>query len=153
MSLIRYQPTELGTWSPFDRLASLREEMNRLFDINAPRDTGLFSGWTPAIDVWDDKDEFVVVCEVPGLKKQDIDLSIHGGNTLTISGERKTEREGQKGETFRSERAFGKFQRTVTLPASVDAGKVNATYEDGVLTVHLSKSEEAKQKHIEVNIS
>lgn len=153
MSLVRYQPNELSTWTPFDRLASLRDEMNRLFDFSWPsRDTGLFSGWSPALDVWDDKESFFVTAELPGMKKENIDISMHNG-TLTISGERKHEREQKEGETFRSERYFGKFQRSVTLPAAVDAGKVKASYKDGVLTVELPKAEEAKPKHIDVNIS
>jgi HSP20 family protein len=152
MNLIRYQPTDLTAWTPMDRLSTLSDEMNRLFDFNWPsRDTGLFSGWSPALDVFDEKDSFYVTCELPGMKREDIDISIHNG-TLTISGERKFDREEKEGETFRSERYFGKFQRSVTLPASVESANVKASYRDGVLEVHLPKSEEAKQKHIEVNV-
>src|SRR5437773_2480162 len=137
MSLIRYQMPELSNWSPVDRLSTLRDEMNRLFDFSWPsRDSGLFSGWSPALDVFDDKDSFVVKAELPGMKKEDINLSLHDG-VLTISGERKFERENKEGETFRSERYFGKFQRSVTLPAAVDANKVKASYKDGVLSVEL----------------
>jgi len=129
-----------------------RDEMNRLFDVSWPtRDTGLFSGWSPALDVFDDKDSFVVTCELPGMKREEIDISIHNG-TLTISGERKLEREEKEGETFRSERYFGKFQRSVTLPASVEPASVKASYKDGILQVELPKSEEAKQKHIQINV-
>lgn len=153
MSIIRYQVPELSTWTPFDRLASLRDEVNRLFDFSWPsRDSGLFSGWSPALDVFDDKDNFVVKAELPGLKKEEINLSLHDG-VLTISGERKRETEKKEGESFRSERYFGKFQRSVTLPAAVDAGKVSASYKDGVLTVELPKAEEAKPKQIAVTVS
>ena len=153
MSLIRYQVPELSNWTPFDRLSSLRDEVNRLFDFSWPsRDSGLFSGWSPALDVFDDKDNFVVKVELPGMKKEDINLSLHDG-VLTISGERKTERENKEGETFRSERYFGKFQRSVTLPMAVDANKVNASYKDGVLSIELAKAEEAKPKQIAVNVS
>jgi len=153
MSLIRYQVPELSSWSPLDRLASFRDEVNRLFDLSYPtRDSGLFSGWSPALDVYDDKDRFMVSLELPGMKKEDISLSIHDG-VLTVSGERKHEREGKEGETFRSERYFGKFQRSVTLPAAVDAAKVKATYKDGILSIDLPKSEEAKPKQIEVSVS
>lgn len=151
MSIIRYQPSELASCSPFDRLASLREDMNRLFDVSLPKDCSLFSGWSPAMDVHDDTNEFTVLCELPGMKKEEIELSVQDG-TLLISGERKGT-EGKEGETFRSERAFGKFQRTITLPANVNASEVKATYQDGVLTVHLPKTEEAKPKHIEVSVS
>lgn len=153
MNLIRYQFPELSNWSPFDRLASFREEINRLFDTGATtQDTGLFSGWSPALDLYDEKDRFLASVELPGMKKEDINVSFQDG-MLTISGERKHEREGKEGETFRSERYFGKFQRSVSLPASVEATKVKATYKDGVLMVELPKSEEARPRQIEVNVS
>jgi HSP20 family protein len=153
MSIIRYQTPELSNWSSNDRLASFRDEIDRLFDFSWPsRDTGLFSGWSPALDVFDDKDSFVVKVELPGMKKEEIQLSLHDG-VLTVSGERKHEREAKEGGTFRSERYFGKFQRSVTLPTAVDANKVNASYKDGVLSVELPKSEEAKPKQIEVSVS
>jgi len=157
MSLIRYQPTELSTWTPTDRMATLRDEMNRLFDFSWPaRDTGLFSGWSPPLDVFEEKDSFLIGGELPGMKKEDIEITV-SENTVSIAGERKLEMgrsEGQQkeGQVFRSERYFGKFQRSVTLPATVDASKVRATYKDGVLQVELPKSEEARQKHIEVNV-
>lgn len=153
MSLIRYQPTELATWTPTDRLATLRDEMNRLFDFSWPsRESSLLSGWSPVLDVFEEKNEFFVVCELPGMKKEDIEVTVRD-NTLTISGERKAEMQREEGQIFRSERYFGKFQRSVTLPASVDPGQVHATYKDGILHIGLPKSEEAKQKHIEVSVA
>jgi len=155
MSLIRYQSPELTTWSPFDRLATLREEMNRLLDGNMAafsREAGLFSGWNPALDVHQDKDNVYVKVELPGMKKEEIDISPHEG-MLTISGERKQESEVKEGDTFRSERFFGRFHRTVTLPTMVDGSRVKATYKDGILTVELPKAEEAKPKQIQVNVS
>src|SRR5690349_21419575 len=78
MSLIRYQSPSLSNWPSFDRLTTLRDEMDRLFDLSFPsRDTGLFSGWSPTLDVYDDKDSFVVSIELPGMKKEDIDISLH----------------------------------------------------------------------------
>ena len=153
MSIIRYQVPELSNWTSLDRLASIRDEVDRLFDFSWPsRDSGLFSGWSPALDVFDDKDNLVVKAELPGLKKDEINLSLHDG-VLTISGERKQEIQRKEGESFRSERYFGKFQRSVTLPTAVDSTKVNASYKDGVLTVELPKAEEAKPKQIAVNVS
>ena len=153
MSIIRYQTPELSNWSSFDRLASFRDEVNRLFDFSWPsRDTGLLSGWSPALDVSDDKDNLVVKVELPGMKKDEINLSLHDG-VLTISGERKHESEKKEGGTFRSERYFGKFHRSVTLPTAVDANKVTAAYKDGILTVELPKAEEAKPKQIAVNVN
>ena len=153
MSLIRYQSPELNPWSAFDRLPSLRDELNRLFDFALPtRDSGFFSGWTPALDVYDEKDNFVVKAELPGLKKEDIEINVHNG-VLTISGERKRETEKKEGQTFRSERYFGRFQRSVTLPALVNVSAVKASYKDGVLTIDLPKADEAKPKQIAVTVS
>jgi HSP20 family protein len=153
MSIIRYQFPRLSNWSSFDRLSSLRDEVNRLFDFSLPaRDSGLFSGWSPALDVFDDKDSLVVKVELPGLKKEEINISLHEG-VLTVSGERKRDTEKKEGQSFRSERYFGKFQRSVTLPTAVDSSKVSASYKDGVLSVELPKAEEAKPKQIAVSVS
>lgn len=155
MSLIRYQTPELTTWSPFDRLTSIRDEMNRLFDLSFPgvtHDGGLFSGWSPALDVHQDKDHVFVTAELPGMKKEEIDISLQNG-TLLISGERKQEEEKEEGGAFRSERYFGRFHRSVSLPTPVDGNAVTAAYKDGILTVTLPKAEEAKPKQIEVSVS
>jgi HSP20 family protein len=152
MSLIRYQTPQLSNWQSFDRLSSLRNELDRLFDLSwSGRDSGLFSGWTPSLDVYDEKDHFVVSVELPGLKKEEINVSFEDG-VLSLSGERKQMKENNEGETFRSERYFGKFQRSVTLPAAVDSSKINASYKDGILTITLPKSEAAKPKQIAVNV-
>lgn len=150
MSLIRYSTPTLRNWSPLDRLASLHDEVNRLFDFSFPsRDTGLFSGWSPALDLFDEKDHFTVQVELPGMKREDIQLSLHDG-VLTVSGERKHDSEKKENKAFRSERYFGKFQRSVTLPVAVDSKAVKASYKDGILSVTLPKSEEAKPRQIEV---
>jgi len=155
MSIIRYQSPELSTWAPFDRLTSLRDEMNRLFDLSLPgfaRDDGLFNGWSPALDVHQDKDHVFVKVELPGMKKEEIEISLHDG-VLSIAGERKHEDKTKKEGAFRSERYFGRFRRSVALPTTVDSAKVTATYKDGILTVTLPKAEEAKPKQIQVNVS
>ena len=154
MNLIRYTEPETA-WAPFNRLSSLRDEVNRLFDGSFPnlsRDAGFFGGWAPALDVHQDKDHVYLKVELPGMKKEDINISLHDG-MLTISGERKMDEEATEGEVFRTERFFGKFHRSVSLPTSIDSGKVNAAYKDGILTVTLPKTEEAKPKQIEVNVS
>lgn len=151
MSLVRYQQPETATWTPFNRLAALRDEMDRLFDLDFPsRDSGLFSGWSPALDVFDEKDHLTVRVELPGMKKEEINIALHDG-VLTVSGERKHDFEKKEGQTFRSERYFGKFQRSVTLPTAVDANQVKASYKDGILSVVLPKAEEAKPRQIQVS--
>jgi HSP20 family protein len=153
MSLIRYQAPQLSNWPSFDRLSSLRNDLDRLFDLSwSGRDSGLFSGWSPALDVFDEKDHFVVNAELPGMKKEEIELSFQDG-VLSISGERKQTTEKTEGETYRSERYFGKFQRSVTLPVAVDSSKISASYKDGILSVTLPKSEAAKPKQIQVNVA
>ena len=154
MSLIRYQSPELSTWPSFDRWASLRDEMNNLFELpvlaNFGRQSQLFSGWTPALDLYQNNDNVVAVVEIPGMRKEDIEISLHDG-MLTIAGERQsTSGEGENAE--RTERFTGKFRRSVSLPTRVDAGKVTASYKDGVLTVTLPKAEDAKPKKVEVSI-
>jgi len=156
MSLIRFQPTELSTWSPFERLSTLRDEMNRLFDLSAPgfgdREDRLLGVWSPPLDVFQDKDHVFVKAELPGMKKEDIRISLHE-NTLTISGERKQEQEVKEGDGYRSERFFGRFHRSVTLPLAVQTSDVKAQYKDGILAITLPKAEEAKPRQIEVQVS
>jgi HSP20 family protein len=126
--------------------------MDRLFGLTTPRDFSLFNGWSPALDIFQDKDNVVVKVELPGIKKEEISISMHEG-MLTISGERKLEEETKEGETYRRERFHGKFHRSLALPTPVDANKVKAAYKDGILTVTLPKAEEAKPKQIEVSVS
>ena len=127
----------------FGRLSDLQDELDRLFESAS-------SGWVPALDVQEDKDSFVVRTELPGLKREDIQVSLHDG-ALVISGERKAEVAQEGVEIHRQERYHGKFQRVLTLPSPVSADKVSAQYKDGVLTVTLPKTEEAKPKQIDVS--
>ena len=154
MKLTRYTPPTMKTWTPLDRLATWRDEVNRMFEHSLPafaEEEELFSGWSPALDVYDDKESLFVKMEVPGMKKEDIHIALEDG-TLTISGERKGEKEEEDAETFRTERFFGKFHRALALPTRVEPDKVNATYTDGVLTVRMPKAEDAKPKQIDVTI-
>jgi HSP20 family protein len=111
----------------------------------------MLSGWSPALDVYEDKDNVYVKVELPGMKKENIDLSLHDG-MLSISGERKAESRHEEAEVCRSERFHGRFQRTVSLPTAVMSDKVKAAYKDGILTVTLPKTEEAKPRQIDVNV-
>jgi HSP20 family protein len=153
MNLIRYHAPESAPWSALDRWSNLRDELNSFFDVpfwsNFGRTGQLFTGWSPALDLYESGDHLVAVVELPGMRKEDIDISLHDG-TLTISGERK--HESNNGETAqRTERYVGTFRRSITLPTRVDAGKVGATYKDGILKVTLPKAEEAKPKQIQVS--
>jgi HSP20 family protein len=149
MSLIRYINPELTS----SNLGGLRDQFSRLFDIAFPdRGAESLSDWTPALDAHEDKDKYVVSTDIPGLKKEDINVSVHDG-VLTVSGERKSEKEVKEGTIHRTERYYGKFSRSVSLPAAVRADKVSATYKDGVLTVEIPKAEEAKPKTVEVKVA
>jgi len=156
MTLTRWQRPETTTWSPFFQLSSLRDEIDRLFEAPMEEFTRgsqqFLGGWLPAVDLFEDKDHVVVKAELPGMKKEEIEISLHEG-VLTLSGERKSEQKHKDAEVYRSERFEGRFQRTISLPAPVQADKVSATYKDGILTVTLPKTEEAKPKQIEVKVS
>ena len=153
MALLRWQRRETARWLPFQHLSTLRDEIDRFFESPlAGWNEGLqpfMSGWSPALDVYEDKDNLVVKAEIPGMKKEEIEISLHD-DLLTLSGERKSEKKSDEGDIHRSERFVGRFQRTLTLHAPVDAEKVKATYQDGILTVTLPKAEAAKPKQIQV---
>jgi HSP20 family protein len=154
-SLARWQRPELSVWPGFGRLTNLRDEIDRLFEAPLAElacSSQLLSGWTPAFDIYEDKDNFYVRAELPGVRKEDIDLSMHSG-TLSISGERKGDEKLKDAEVYRAERFFGRFQRTIALPTQVAVEKIKAQYKDGILSVTLPKAEEAKPKHIEVKVS
>ena len=151
MTLTRWQRPN---WDSARQLSSLRDEIDRLFESPLSwfenGSQPFRSGWLPAVDVYEDKDHVFVRAELPGMKKDEIDISLHEG-VLTLSGERKLEKDYEKAEGHRVERFVGRFQRSITLPSPVDAGKVRATYKDGILAVTLPKAEEAKPKQISVN--
>src|SRR5919204_6998290 len=119
MDLIRYQAPELAPWSAADRWSNLRDELNSFFELpfwsSFGRTGQLFTGWSPALDLYQSNDNMIAVVELPGMRKEDIEISLHDG-TLTISGERKSSSSnGEKAE--RTERYVGSFRRTMTLPA------------------------------------
>jgi len=154
MSLIRYQTPDATLWRSLDRWTNLRDEINTLFEgpfwPNTGRQSQLFSGWTPALDLYQTNNDVVALVELPGMRKEDIEISLQDG-ILTISGERKNENAEGSSEG-RTERFVGKFRRSVSLPTRVDSNNVNATYKDGILTVRLPKAEEVKPKQIPVNV-
>lgn len=151
MKIINYRPINREAWSSFDRLHSLRDLFDSAFAL-ASQAPGLPRTWAPPLDVSEDENQILVELELAGLKKEDFDISLQN-DTLTISGERRQAAEKQEGESFRSERFFGEFRRTLTLPSAVNPGAVTATYQDGVLRVVLPKAEEAKPRKIEVNLN
>lgn len=142
---------QITTWDPFREIVSLRDELDRLFDSvfgRLPRERAE-TYWAPPLDIEENDESIVVRAELPGMNKDDIKISL-SDDTLTIAGERKMESE-KKGKTYyRMERAYGKFQRTVTLPAEVEGEKAKASYKAGVLELVLPKSEKSKAKEITI---
>src|SRR5437762_11355616 len=154
MSLIRYQTPSSVMWPSLNRWASLRDDLDTLLELpflsGGAGQEQLFTGWTPALDLYQNNDNVVAVVELPGMRKEDIEISLHDG-TLTISGERKRESGSNGDNAERTERYVGAFRRSIALPTQVDANKVSATYRDGILTVTLPKAEEVKPKQIQVS--
>lgn len=152
MTLLRWNKPQAAGW-PLDEINRLQQEVSRLFGrplLRSVRPT-LFDQWAPAIDLFEDRDQLVLKAELPGLNKEDIEVSLHDG-ALTLSGERKSAQAETEGSLIRSERFTGRFQRSVSLPVPVATDKVHAHYENGVLTVTLPKAEEAKPRQIEVRV-
>ncbi|MEY2562511.1 MAG: hypothetical protein QOH88_704 [Verrucomicrobiota bacterium] len=154
MSLIRYQTPNSAMLPSLDRWTNLRNDLDTLLELpflsGLGRQPQLFSGWTPALDLYQNNDNIVAVVELPGMRKEEIEISLQDG-LLIISGERKDEKMADG--VARTERFVGKFRRSVTLPTRVDVNKVNATYKDGILTVTLPKAEDAKPKQIQINLN
>ncbi len=129
--------------------------MNRLFresySSEGPEEALTTTSFAPPVDIYEDEHSVTLKLEVPGIDEKDIDVRIEG-NTLTVHGERKIEKE-EKEENFRRvERQYGSFTRSFTLPSSVDLGQVSAHYNQGVLKINLAKRAEAKPKQIKVNV-
>ncbi|MBP6965569.1 MAG: Hsp20/alpha crystallin family protein [Armatimonadetes bacterium] len=146
MSLVR--------WDPFRDLESLQEDVNRLFQESMARprrEAPAARVWAPPVDVVEDDDKIVVKAELPGMKREDIDIEL-SGEQLTIRGERKFESEEKKDNYVRIERAYGQFQRTFTIGVPVKSDQVKAAYKDGILEVTIPKSEEIKPKKVDVTV-
>ena len=145
MSIVRYDP--------FRDLRSLQEEVNRLFTGNMARtfdDEGIARGsWSPNVDIYENKDQIVLEAELPGMKREDFDLSVEN-NVVTLRGERHFEKKDESDNYHRVERAYGSFTRSFTLPNTVSAEDATAEYNNGVLRVTLPKREETKARRIEV---
>ncbi len=149
MSLIRWNSAR-GT-----ELWNVQREINRLFDGflqggTKDEDFGL-SLWTPAVDIAEQDNDYVVKVELPGMSKDDVKITLES-NILTIRGEKKQEKDLKEENYHRIERSYGSFQRSFTLPTTVKSDKIDASYRDGILSITLPKMEEAKPKQIEVKV-
>ena len=140
-------------FDPFRDLRSLQDEVNRLFSTSFSRsfgDEGMARGaWTPNVDIFENKDEIVLEAELPGMNREDFELSIEN-NVLTLRGERRFEKKDEADSYHRVERAYGAFSRSFTLPQTVSGEGAAAEYKNGVLRVALRKREEVKARRIEI---
>ena len=144
MNIVRYDP--------FRDLRGLQDEMNRLFSSTFSRgsDEQMFGGaWSPSVDIYENKDNIVLEAELPGMKSEDVNISIEN-NILTISGERKFEKKDDSDNFHRVERGYGSFTRSFTLPPTVSSENATAEFENGILHLTLAKREEAKPRRIEI---
>lgn len=142
----------LVTYDPLRELRALQDEVNRVFSTTFGRsgETELMRGaWSPNVDIFENKDQIVLEVELPGMKPEDVDISIEN-NVLTIHGERKFEKKDEGDNYHRIERSYGAFTRSFTLPPTVSSDNVDATFENGILRLTLAKREEAKPKKIEI---
>lgn len=146
MALIRWQPAEL---------TDLRRDLDRVFDTfwtgsdgNAPTPRS----WSPAVDISETPDAYLVTAEVPGVEKENVHVTVLE-NRLFIKGEKHQESREEKENTHRTERVYGAFSRSFDLPRAVDAEKISASYKDGILRIAVPKAEDAKPKQIEINVN
>jgi HSP20 family protein len=147
----------LSTWDPFRELDELQNRLATIFG-RAPvrKDAGkdeamTVAEWAPLVDITEDEREYLIKAELPEVKKEEVKVSVQDG-VLTISGERKYEKEEKGKKYHRVERAYGSFARSFTLPEGADAEKVAGEFKDGVLKVHVPKSEKTKPKKVEVRV-
>ena len=144
-------------WDPVKEMEELHNRLSNLFGRTPARlgegkeESITVAEWAPLVDITEDDKEYIIKTELPEVKKEEVKVSVENG-LLTIVGERKFEKEENK-KYHRVERAYGRFMRSFVLPESVDPDKVNAEFRDGVLKVHLAKSEQTKPKQIEVKVA
>ena len=146
-------------WDPFRELEEMSDRLNRMITRPGTAQTAAqgkevmtVADWAPSVDISETEAEYAIKAELPEVKKEDVKVTVEDG-VLTLQGERKQEKEEKGKKYHRIERSYGRFVRSFTLPDSVDESKVKAEYTDGVLHLHLPKSEKAKPKQIDVKIA
>jgi len=138
-------------WNPMREMLRMQGRLNRLMDDTWSGQEGdiEYGNWAPAVDLREDETQFVIQVDLPGVDKKNIDIHVEN-NVLTLSGERRFEKEDERQNYHRIERAYGKFVRSFTLPSTVRSGDIAANYQDGILEVVLPKAEESKPKKIAI---
>ncbi len=149
--------TQLTHWSPWKDIDQMQNRLASLFDweiypINGPEESLASSAWSPRVDIVEDAKEFIVNAELPEMKREDVKVTVED-RVLSISGERKQEKEEKNRKFHRIERDFGNFVRTFILPDSASGKNVTAEFKDGLLKIHLPKEEKAQPKPVEIKVS
>jgi HSP20 family protein len=147
----------LTRWDPFKEMDDLQKRLNSIFGLNPQRPINgkeemTVAQWLPLVDITEDDKQYLIKAELPEVRKDDVKVVVESG-VLTISGERNFEKEEKDKKYHRIERSYGSFTRSFSVPDDADDSKVSAEFKDGVLTVHLAKSEKARPKSIEVKLS
>ncbi len=147
----------LTRWDPFREMDDLQKRVNSIFGLtpqrppNGKEETMTVAQWLPLVDITEDGHEYLIKAELPEVRKEDVKVTVESG-VLTISGERKFEKEEKDKRYHRIERSYGSFTRSFSVPDDADDSKVSAEFKDGVLTVRLTKSEKARPKSVEVKV-
>jgi len=148
-SLTKWDPFK--DWDPFQELNEFSNRLGSVFGRSPATRENENYGWAPAVDIIEDEKEFLVKAELPEIKKEDLHVSVQNG-VLTIRGERKFEKEEKNKRYHRCERSYGTFTRSFSLPEGADATNVKAEFKNGLLQIHMAKSEKARAKQIEVKV-
>lgn len=144
----------LAVWEPFRDLRTKNDEMDRVFSSlwpNGDRELATAGQWAPAADLYEDKDQIIVRLELPGVRKEDVSISLTE-DTLTIKGERKSEMEEKRENYYRLEGNYGSFLRMIELPRPIKSDAVKAEYQDGILKIVLPKAEDSKTREIKIDV-
>ena len=142
-------------WDPFQNLATLQDQVNRLFEVplaGRNAESSDLTAWAPAVDIYETENELVIKADLPDVNEKDLDIRVEN-NMLTIRGERKFEQKVKEDNYLRIERTYGSFSRSFSLPNTVNTETIKAEYKNGVLTVQLPKRAESKPRQVKVNVT
>jgi HSP20 family protein len=157
-TITKWNPFRTSEWDPFQELQDFENRLAGFFGRAPMRTNGdkkeaiSVAQWVPLVDISEDDKEYLVKAELPEIKKEDVRVSVENG-VLSITGERKIEKEEKDKKYHRVERAYGRFERSFSLPEGADGTKITAEFKEGVLKVHLPKAENAKPKSVTVKVA
>ena len=140
-------------WDPYVNFAGLQEQLSRFFETGSQgRSENSLTAWSPAVDIYETENELVLKADLPDINEKDLDVRVEN-NTLSIHGERKFEQKVKEGGYLRTERSYGSFSRSFSLPNTISTENIKAEYKNGVLTVEMPKRAESKPKQVKVSVS